>query len=62
MSEYQATNGTWVIRNGGMLGFGPTREAAGKRAGYGSGGRVTDIFLSPAEWEALEEFMKQPPA
>lgn len=58
MSEFQHTNGTWVVKNGGMLGFGKTRDAAWSRAGAGSGGRVDDIFLAGHEWDALIQFIK----
>ncbi|UVT31269.1 nuclease [Microbacterium phage Marcie] len=56
MGSFVASNGTYVVRNGGHLGFGASRDAAWARAGGGSGGRVDDIFLSFDQWQALEEF------
>lgn len=58
MSAYKARNGVWVVRNGRMLGFGETEQAAWGRAGAGPNPMVTDISLSGDEWDALVEFIK----
>lgn len=55
--SYVASNGVHVVRNGGYLGFGTTRDAAWARAGAGPDPLVTDIFLTPEQWQALEEFV-----
>jgi len=54
--SFLASNGVHVVRNGGCLGFGATRDAAWARAGAGPNPLVTDIFLTPEQWQALEEF------
>jgi hypothetical protein len=56
MSEtFQASNGKYVARNGGYLGFGDTAQEAERRA---NDGQPLGHFLFGDEWAALTEFTR----
>lgn len=46
--------GTWVARNGAMIGFGPTLQDAEHAVLRGR-----SIYFTPDEWRALTELIKQ---
>lgn len=53
LPAFQASNGTWICRNGGSFAFGSTEYAAVRKVLEQRG-----LFLFGTEWPALAEYLQ----